>query len=641
MVENYGYAGKILKVDLSNGNISTVPTANYSKRFIGGRGIAAKIYWEMVHPQTKAYDPENCLIAMTGPITGFKGIAGSGRWQVCGTSPLIEPEVFSYANLGERWGTWLKYAGYDGLVIQGQAEKPSYIYINEDSVEIRDAFFLWGKSSFEVSEIIKTELGNKVSVLTIGPAAENLVPFATLTTDDGSSGASGLGSVMGSKKLKAVVVAANKYPITAAYPERVAKLTKHIHQLRAGAWKGWLEDVPGRTKLRPCYSCSTGCFRKTYLEDGRRFKFFCQAEHVYWVPAHEYQQERGAEVALLAIRLCDRYGLDTTVMGPMIGWLLHCYQEGVLGEEETGLPLSKVGSAEFIKVLTRKIAFREGFGDLLARGTIKASEMIGKKAHELSTDWIATRGSELRDYDPRLIPVNSLLYATEQRRPISQLHEASHSLLLWLRWLQNDEGAFLSYEDLVRIAESFWGGADAADYSTNKGKALAAKKIQDRAYAKESLLLCDFLWPVLWVRYGNDHTGDPTLESQLFSAITGFEIDEAGLNKIGERIFNLQRAIMLRQGWGGRKGDRLLDHFHEKPLESALFNPDCLVPGPQGHPVSRKGAKVDREAFEKLKSEYYTLRGWDVDSGLPVASTLEKLELNDITSDLETKNLLR
>jgi len=235
---------------------------------------------------------------------------------------------------------------------------------------------------------------------------------------------------------------------------------------------------------------------------------------------------------------------------------------------------------------------------------------------------------------------NALLYATEQRRPINQLHELAHSFWLWVNWTKGEEGAFLSYEDFRTVAENSWGGAAAADFTSYEGKALAAKKIQDRTYAKESLILCDFLWPVIWVRFAEDHTGDPTMESQVLSAITGKEIDEVGLNRIGERIFNLQRAILLRQGWGGRRGDRLLDYLHEEPLQNVFFNPDCIVPGRNGEIVSRKGKKIEREDFENLKSEYYELRGWDVESGLPTESKFQELELGDVAGDLKARGLL-
>lgn len=635
-MELSGYAGKILVVNLSEGRTTTLPTAAYAEKFLGGRGMAARIYWEMAPPKVKAFDPENCLIAMTGPVTGFPGIAGGSRWQICGTSPVRQPETFSYANLGERWGTRLKLAGFDGLVVQGRAEKPCYLYIDNDRAEIRDASSLWGKSSFETGDALKASLGKAVSVLTIGPAAENLVTFATLITDDGASGASGLGSVMGSKRLKAIVVGGSKKPAAAA-PEKLRELARRILLLRKDTWKGWHENIPGKTKPRPCYGCPGGCFRKAYQVGGRSYKFFCQAVHVYWQAAHEYGKD-GTNTALLATRLCDHYGLDTSIMQPMINWLALCYREGILKEKETGLPLSKIGSAEFIEKLTRKVSFREGFGDLLAAGTLKAAEAIGPKAVALTALEVSTPAGETRDYDPRLIPANALLYATEQRRPINQLHEMAHALWLWLKWWRKDEDAFLSYDDLVTVAVNFWGGAAAADFTTDEGKALAAKIIQDRSYAKESLILCDFLWPVIWVRFADSHAGDPTLESKLYSAITGKETDEAGLNKIGERIFNLQRAILLRQGWGGREGDKLLDFHHDEPLPPVFYNPDCLVPGKNGRVVSKKGNKVDREAFEKLKDEYYTLRGWDA-AGLPTETRLKELDLADVAADLRTRNL--
>ena len=635
----FGFAGEILKINLSDGSVARLPSALYTDRFLGGRGLAAKIYWDMVPVQTKAFDPENCLIYATGPVTGFTGVSGGSRWQVCGKSAVMEPEAFSYANLGERWGTRLKYADYDALVVQGKADKPTYIYIHDGSVEMRDASALWGKSAIEAGDSLKAELGKDVTVLTIGPAAENLVAFATMLTDDGASGASGLGSVMGSKKLKAIAVAGEKRP-QAADPEGLNNLTARIRELRKDTWKDWLNSIPGKTRLRACYGCPSGCFRKAYVENGRRYKFFCQAIHVYWAAAESYKAG-STEVALQATRLCDHYGLDTTIMQPMIDWLARCYREGILQEKETGLPLSKIGSMEFIEAFTRKIALREGFGDILARGTIKAAEKAGKRAEEILHASVITRASETRDYDPRLILTNALLYATEQRRPINQLHETSHSLWLWCNWTHKTEEAFLSYNDFLNIGKNFWGGPAGSDYSTFEGKALAAKKIQDRTYAKESLILCDFLWPIIWVRFSEDHTGDPAMESRVLTAITGKEIDESGLNKLGERIFNLQRAIFLRQGWGGRQGDKLLDYLHDEPLEGVFFNPDCIVPGKNGKVVSRKGARLDRQDFENLKSEYYTLRGWDVPSGLPTEKRLKDLGLTDIAADLKKRNLLR
>jgi aldehyde:ferredoxin oxidoreductase len=266
---------------------------------------------------------------------------------------------------------------------------------------------------------------------------------------------------------------------------------------------------------------------------------------------------------------------------------------------------------------------------------------VGPKAEQLLSASILTSANETRDYDPRLVLTNAILYATEQRRPINQVHELTHALWMWLNWTQGQEDAFLSYDDLRIVAENFWGGAAAADFSDYEGKALAAKKIQDRAYAKESLILCDFLWPIIWVRFAENHAGDPTMESRVLSAITGKEMDEAELSKVGERIFNLQRAILLRQGGGGRQGDRLMDYLHEEPLQDVFFNPDCLVPGKNGEIVSRQGAVIERTDFETLKSEYYELRGWEVESGLPTETKLRDLELGDVAADLRARDLLR
>jgi aldehyde:ferredoxin oxidoreductase len=637
-VTDFGYAGRILKIDLASGRTTELATADYAGRFLGGRGLAARLFWEMVPPEAAAYDPANCLIYATGPMTGFNRLA-SCRWQVCGRGPMMDPEVFSYANLGERWGTYLKAAGYDALVVTGKAERPVYINIDSGRVEIKDASPLWGQPAFEAGDRLKAELGKAVSVLTIGPAAENLVNFATMITEDGASGASGLGSVMGSKNLKAIAVAGVSRP-QAADPARLSALADHISRLRKDTWLGWLDDLPEVSRPRPCYGCGIGCFRRSYQEAGRRYKLFCQAMHVYWGPAAGYQKDFGP-VVLEAIRLCDQYGLDTTVMQPLIDWLGACFREGLLDERSTGLPLAKIGSAEFIETLTRKLALREGFGEVLGRGMVRAAAAIGKRAHELLSLGVGTRAGESRDYDPRLVLANAMLYATEPRRPINQVHELTHALWLWLNWNNGVEPSFLSYDDFRKVADNFWGGPAAADFTNYTGKALAAKKIQDRTYAKESLILCDFLWPIVWVRFAEDHAGDPGMESRLLAAITGRQIDEAGLNHIGERVFNLQRAILLRQGWGGRKGDRLLDYLHDEPLASVFFNPDCLVPGRNGEMVSRRGASIDRKDFEVLKDEYYTLRGWDVPTGLPTEKKLRELDLADVAADLKTRGLLR
>lgn len=399
----------------------------------------------------------------------------------------------------------------------------------------------------------------------------------------------------------------------------------------------WAE--PGLTKDAICYGCGIGCVRYKYKgKDGRNYKVFCQQTDIYRSPADEYYGiDKSRDARLLGIKLCDSYGLDTAVMQPMVAWLSDCYKEGVLTEHETGLPLSKIGSIEFIEALTAMISKREGFGDLLAKGAIRAAESIGNNAVKLLTNNVGTLASETREYDPRLMITNSLIYATEPRRPIQQLHELVCTMMLWTRY---KTGA-ITLEQYQKTLEKYWGSVDAGDMSIVKGKALAAKKIQDRSYAKESLILCDLSWPMSWI---NDYINDPEvteLEARIASAITGRDIDEAGLHKIGERVFNMQRAILTRQGWGGREGDRILEYYHENPLDViVMFTKKNEAPGKNGEEISKMNAVVDRDDFNKMKDDYYKLRKWNPDNGLQTTEGLKDLGLNDIAEDLKERNLL-
>lgn len=639
---DFGYAGEILKIDLSSGKIDKVPSAVYTDKYIGGHGLATRLYWEMVPAEARAYDPENCLICANGPLTGFPGFAGF-RWKIFGKSPLGDPESFSYCNLGERWGAWLKYAGYDALAVQGKADKPVYIYVYDGKVEIRDASHLWGRTNFETSDSLKAELGKNVSVLTIGPAGENLIPFAIVLAEGGASGSGGMGAVMGSKNLKAIVIAPGDKRPKAADPDRVKELVARIAATKPTVPMPSMWAVPGLTRDHSCYGCGIGCSRQIYEgEDGHTYKSLCQASDVYGDMVIRYLgQPDGAR--LQATRLCDGYGLDTAVMESMIEWLDVCYQEGLISEKNTGLPLSKVGSPEYIEKLTRMITYKEGFGDIFSKGFIPGAESLGPKAREMLSKYISTRGGEKRDYDPRLFITTSLVYATEPRRSIQQLHEVCVMLMMWVGMGDAKMGEQFTIEDFRKVAEIIWGNAVAADFSTYAGKALAAKKLQDRAFAKESLIICDLRWTMsLPFRYTGD--GPPAVtETEVYSAITGKEIDETELYRFGERNFNLQRAVLLRQGRPGREGDRLLEHFHTLPLQKneLFFNAECLAPGKDGEIISKEGAVVDKDKFEEMKSEYYELRGWDVESGLLTRGKMEELKLNDVAEDLDGRGLLR
>ena len=640
MTVPHGYAGKILRIDLSSRNITSVPTAAYAGRFIGGRGIAAKIYWDEMPPEVEAFDPENRLIFALGPMAGLKGVSGT-RWQMFAKTALTTPEHFNYCNLGGDWGAQLKRAGYDTLVVQGKSDKPAYILIRDGNIEIGDASALWGKSTVETREILKNELGRSVSVVATGPAGENLVTFASVLADKDASGSSGLGAVMGSKNLKAVAVRGSGR-VTAANPQVYKGLARYARELRRGFDMGITPGTDLGTKLKKeyCWGC-TGefCFRGKYTaSNGKSGKYMCGSATFYVLRARKYYGESN-EVPFFASMICNEYGVDTHQIDVMMQWLAKCHQAGILTDENTGIPLSKQGSLEFIETLVRKIALREGIGDALAKGAIRAAGEVGHGAKELLTDYITDSGHFGLIEGPRMYISTGLLYAMEPRQPMSQLNEMG-TLNLWLMWVYRQEDAFVSNDVYRAVSKRLFGSEEAVDFTSYGGKALAAKMIQDRECAKDCLILCSYLFPIMFSRNTPDHVGDPSIESQLLSAVTGYGIDEDGLYGIGERIFNLQRAILTREGHKGREHDRISNYNFTKPLKFDLHNPELLSPGEGDDVVSKKGAILDREKFEQLKDEYYGLRGWDVGTGLQTKVKLEELGLGDIADDLKSRGLL-
>jgi len=639
MAETYGYTGKILKVDLSSNQISTIPTMEYADRFLGGMGLATKIYWDAVSPDVEAFDPLNCLIFVNGPLAGFTGVAGS-VWQVHGKSPLTLPEQFSCGSLAGTWGAQLKFAGYDALVVEGKSASPVYLLIEDDSVQFRDASALWGKGTVETRELLKKEHGSSVKTVTMGPAGENLVIFANIMADNDSSASGGFGAVMGSKNLKAIAVRGQGRP-EAADPDKLQALTRHLRKLKKDAEISEFGFIPGSNmKKELCYGCISGCIRAVMeTSKGKKGKYMCQSGIFYQYRAQRYYGEWN-EVPFQANRLCDQYGVDTRVMEAMLAWLSRCHQAGVLTDENSGLLLSKFGSLEFIEDLVKKIAFRQGMGEFLARGPMGAAEAVGKNASALITDYIFHTTGQAPEGDPRRDIVTGLLYAMQPRQHaiVSELDELVGQ---WLAWSKGKEGAYVSTDVLQAVSKRFFGDAGAVDFSTHEGKGRVAKIIQDRWSVRESMILCAFAWPITVVAHSDDHLGDSTLESQVFSAVTGRQVDEQELNAIGEVIFNLRRAVFAREGRRGRGSELIPQVFYEKPFKDKI-NPEdpSILPGKGGESISKKGAVVDREAFEQVKDEYYQSRGWDVATGLQTKSKFQELGLQDIAKDLEERGLM-
>jgi aldehyde:ferredoxin oxidoreductase len=636
----YGYAGNILKVNLSSRKISSVPTIDYATRFLGGRGIAARVYWEEVAPEIKAFDPENRLMFVTGPLAGISPGVGGVRWLVCGKSPTAIPEQFSYANLGGSWGTELKRAGFDGVIVHGKSDTPVYLSVKNGKAELKDASMLWGKSTAETIEVLKGQLGKQTRVATIGPAGENRVALATILADNDASGSGGFGAVMGSKNLKAIA-AKGSQKVTAAFPDRLAELNKEIRRLKksspaASVWGGGA--TLDKKRLDMCRGCVLGCERLVYQDSkGREGKFICGQVGFYQVRAQRYYGDNNwKEVPFHAAMLANDYGVDVFALGVMMMWLSRCYRAGILTDESAGIPLSKMGSIEFMEALVSKMSLREGFGDVLADGTVRAAEKLGKESDKLITDY-ASKGEQGTAYDPRYYITTGLLYAMEPRMPIQQLHEVSRLFLNWVLWVKKAKGAYVSTDVLRATAKRFWGTELAVDLSTYEGKALTATRIQDRRYVHESLILCDWAWPILTVEFSDDHVGDPSLESKVLSAALGEEINEEELYKIGERVVNMQRAILAREA---RDSDTLPEFHFTMPMRTDPTNPEGIAPGKNGEIFTKKGEILDRAKFEEMKKEFYGLRGWDKATGLQTKARLEALDLKDMANGLEQRGLV-
>jgi aldehyde:ferredoxin oxidoreductase len=355
----HGWCGKILKVDLSSGRTSTMDTMPYADRFLGGRGIATRIYWEEVPPSTGAFDPENRLIFMTGPLVAT-GTQGAARCMVIGKSPMLMPEGFCYGNIGSFFGSYLKRAGYDGLIIHGRSSKPVYLLIHDRNVQIHDASSLWGKGVYAAGNILKNEYGKKVRFITTGVAGENLCRSANLMTENDGSVTGGFGAVFGSKNLKAIAVLGSGGPST-AQPDKLKELNKKVYHLCQGPAKAdpAHRETGVSAKTAHCYQCAIDCeFRiVARAASGKDMIGMCQAMFVY----HEWIVDRNdepEETAFDATRICNDLSICTMEMYNIIAWLAACFTSGYLTPKETGLHIEELGKLSFFEKLADMIAYR-------------------------------------------------------------------------------------------------------------------------------------------------------------------------------------------------------------------------------------------------------------------------------------------
>jgi aldehyde:ferredoxin oxidoreductase len=646
MESRFGWTGKILKINLTEKKISELSTHDYSELFIGGLGIGEKIYWDETVPETKALDPDNPLIMMTGPLCGTTAPSAS-RMVVCGKSPMTFPERFVNASIAGFFPAELKKAGFDGIVLTGKADTPVCISIEEGAVKLCDAGHLWGLKNSEAREKIAEVFSAEHKVMSIGPGCENNARMGTLLIDLAGSAGMGFGSVMGSKNVKAIVVKGTQ-KIPAADPDAVKQVRNKLKKMTGPGYHSLYDQsmpIPGNEVVKKvyCHGCFQGCWRSVHrrpsgLEGIRK----CQTVGFYML----WDMKKNGSITdttFQAMELANEYSLCIHELLFLLLWVERAAEQGILNNENTGLALSEMGSLEFIETFMQIISKREGFGKILAEGALRAAETFGEESKNIVLGFLTRTGRPSRTYGPKSFILSAPIHAVEQRPAITSLHEICHPLTKWAMWyMSKGEKSYVSTEVLRNIAEKFWGGKEAVDFSTYEGKAKAAVIIQNREYAKECLVLCDLVWPVHDDASADGHVGDPSLESKLLSAVTGREISEEDLCFIGARVFELNRAIMIRDGRKGREEDVLSDScfisMEEPPADIFdMYNPERFLPGKDDELISHKAAAVDREKFEKLMDEYYELRGWDIETGLLKKENLKKLGIPEIAEALGDK----
>lgn len=674
MPEIYGWAGKILRVDLTKGEVTDEPTLPKYQDVIGGTGIGYKVMWDEVPPEADAFDPENRIVFGIGPLTGSGAPGGPTRTLVVSKSPHVyepfcpERSLTTESSFGGLFGPELKYAGYDAVVIHGKSADPVYLWIHDGVAEIKDAKHLWGLGPYETGEKIKEELEDQgVAVAAIGPAAEKLIRFAAILhrgLGDHGAGQGGFGSVMGSKKLKAVaargkekgmgalnvakkeefynacVEAERLLACASAMPGYSPHYKAGVDRLQASLGQEWraydcgsvLDPVQmskycvGRTG-----TCSNRCYNEIEVSGIGKGSVMCMTQYYGFVG------EFGAEDFRIKY-IADNYGIDMYELWLLIPWLRKLYKEGVVDEESTGIALFKYPGKEFIETLLDGIGLRKGFGDTLGEGVARAFKKMGwfdRLSDEDVTEYMAIPELEggpwasygghgmCGHYDPRDWVVDGLLWAIHTRDPHnSYAHNGYIGLAFW---------SFLPLEKQEVVAEKVYGSKEAihavGQPRYSEAEAKAAVIARHRGYILNFLTLCDWAWPCTVVSYPErNYIGDTSLESRLFSAMTGIEKSEQDLYKDGERICNLARAVTIRE-----MGTRNMSKDHD-------FLPDHYFLGKRG-PWEKGSPPLDKGKFESLRGMYYKLRGWDED-GLPTRSKLEELGLKDVADGLEKRGLL-
>jgi aldehyde:ferredoxin oxidoreductase len=589
----YGWAGKLLEVDLSAERIKEVELdEKLTRTVIGGRGLGVKLLYERVGPGVDPFDPDNLLVFATGPLTGTLAPT-SGRHCVVTKSPLTGT-IFD-SNSGGHWGAELKFAGIDAIVIRGRAERPVYLWVHDGEAELRDASDLWGLGTHATTDAILKQVGDsRARVACIGPAGERLVRIAAIINDKyRAAGRGGVGAVMGSKHLKAIVVRGTKPPKIAdersfgIYVRECQKLLKEdpvtgtalptygtailvniinehgiypTRNFQTGVFPT-ADRTSGETiaetilvRKKGCFACPIACGRVTKVEE-------LEGEGPEYETIWAFGAQCGIDdltAIVKANNLCNDLGLDTISMGNTIGCAMELSEKGKLDGP-------RFGDARAIVELTRATAMREGLGDKLAEGSARLARDCGLP--ELS---MSVKGLELPAYDPRGVQGQGLAYATSNRG-----------------------GCHLR---AYMIGPEILGVPKLIERFSTSGKAEMVIISQNLCAAVDSLVLCRFSMFAL----------DAVQYSKLLTAATGIEFTDEDLMTVGERIWNLERLFNLREGFSA-KDDTLPKRLLEEPM-------------PEGPSKGRKSLVAS------MLPSYYAFRGWTPE-GVPTKEKLRELGL--------------
>ncbi|MFW9999278.1 MAG: aldehyde ferredoxin oxidoreductase family protein [Candidatus Hermodarchaeota archaeon] len=609
-----GFVGKLLVINLNNHEIRNESLdEEIAKYFLGGSGYCCRYLYDKLEKETDPLSPENILMFMNGPFSG-SNIPTSGKFVVCAKSPLTG--IWGESNCGGFFGPELKKTGYDGIVIKGASKNPVYIEITEKDVKIKDATMLWGKGIIETSKTLKEQSRTPLTrVACIGPAGENLVKYAIIASEEKAAGRTGMGAVMGSKKIKAITVRGPKMTYPAANPENLKLAVKNarehimndfitemyskfgtsgsvdtcnaygdlpIKYWTLGTWNkaynisGVTAHGKIYTKQHHCYACPIGCAHKALVEEGN-YKMDHEIE------AAEYETVVGFGSLILndnlesiqkANFLCNDYGIDTISGSSTIAFIYHLFNNQIIDSDDIDGLEPKWGDIDTALMMIKKIAYREGIGNLLANG----SDAVGKYFN-ISQDDIATvYGMEVPYHDLRHIYGMAVAYALGT--PRGPCHESCDMFVLMFGSQLESYG--------IKLLE--W-------HQDDEEMAIVSALVQDYRAIYNSMIFCTIANPL------------PEILIDVLYAATGLKFDMAEFKKLGERIYMIKRLFNLKMGITP-EDDRL---------------PQILL-----NPVKEGGSAGNTPNFEKLKKAYYNYRTFDLKTGYPNKEKLKFLGLNNL-----------